>query len=67
MIKRLTIVMLTIILVIVSVTILVLELITMPICYIIYNRAFWFGESLLFKVLGLYSETIKLVENGFTE
>lgn len=62
MIKRLTIVVLTIILFVIIVIVCFLELFTAPLCYIIFNRLHWFKESILYNVLDIYEDVLKLIK-----
>lgn len=62
MIKRLTIVVLTIILFVIIVIVCFGELITAPLCYIIFNRLHWFKESILYNVLDIYKDVVKLIK-----
>lgn len=67
MIKRLTTVVLTMIFIIIGCIVCFIEVITMPLCYIIFDRVYWFKESVFYKLFDIYTKTIKLIKNDFTE
>ena len=62
MIKRLTIVVLTIILFVIIVIACFVEVFTAPLCYIIFNRLYWFKKSILYNVLDIYEDVLKLIK-----